>query len=165
MLRWTSRRAEHVIRQQIAFYRMLNDREVAVLLVGAATMRVWLVHIGAVPSKVFEVVAGDCYEDFKDYQTAAIRIGSLVEKAQKKKDLPEAVWLSSVRALYIPEINFVGKEMWAELSRGLAHLDGAFGGFSIMFGEYPEGLEDKAMDLLADGNLLVPPPLQPTGDG
>lgn len=71
------------------------------------------------------------------------------------------VWLGSVRSLYMPELRPVGKAMWAELSRGIPYLDEAWEHFSAMFGDFPESLEDEAMDLLENWGSFVPVGLEP----
>jgi hypothetical protein len=62
------------------------------------------------------------------------------------------VWLHSIRSSETPEIRVRGREMWAELERGIPHADDGADGFRLL-----------GVNLDIDGAERIPENLTPTG--
>ena len=79
-----------------------------------------------------------------------LAISRLVRKEQKRGHFVEAawlmVWLFTARALVSPELRILGREMWADLSRGFDCFDEVTAEFQQYLGveELPEWLEEEA---------------------
>lgn len=163
LYRWSGRRPELVIRQQIKFCSCFDNRQVAVLLVGAAHAQTWLHHAQILPAAAL----GERLRPRKRIacSQAASTIAHLGKQAYRRRDFPMAAWLmdwlGSVRSLYMCELQSIGKAMWAELSRGFPYPNEAWGTFWLLFGRLPESLADEAMGFLDDSAPFAPIGLEP----
>jgi len=64
---------------------------------------------------------------------AAMLIGGLIRRLQKDNPLMASglmVWIHTLRASSTPEIRQLGREMWSQLARGIAHAEDASHGFA-----------------------------------
>ena len=101
-----------------------TSEELATLLVIATTIRLKLLQAGTISESALDLSQ---YKGTFEEDMAALKINRLISGFQKAGQPSDAagamVWLHSVRALQTPELRLLGRQMWKELTRGLAHLD------------------------------------------
>lgn len=137
--------------------RGLSPTEIAGLRILATVMRMTAVNEGNWPSSI-----GDVNAPSHPAAQLQLKIAQQIKSFQRDKNTAAAaalmVWLHSLRSSTIPEIRFLGREMWAQLERG-RHL-------------YAEGaalLREQGVDLpmrvggtyLIEEMLYVPNGLEP----
>ena len=69
--------------------------------------------------------------------SSTIRLNQMVRAAQKEQSAGAAglmVWLHTLRASDTPELRLLGREMWAQLARGIPHAKDAAEGIFDVFG-------------------------------
>jgi hypothetical protein len=109
----------------VSSLRGFTDEELGLLVANATIIRLRLIAAGEIPPEVLDSVssAGD------GASFVQLKIANLVRTFQKIDQLSDAaatmVWLHTIRALGIPEIRELGREMWAQLSRGFPHAENA----------------------------------------
>jgi hypothetical protein len=87
---------------------------------------------------------------------AAMKLNRMIREVQQSEPAMAVglmVWLHSVRASQTPEIRLRGREMWAELERGIPHAYDGAEGFRIVGG----------MNLNIEGVERIPENLAPAG--
>jgi len=93
---------------------------------------------------------------------AALRLNRMIREVQKKDAAKAAglmVWLHTIRASETPEIRLLGREMWAQLSRGIPHTEQAADGVFQVFGVF---MDTTGIDRVPEN--LRPCPPSPYGE-
>ena len=138
MLSWLRRKAQLAIvkggREDLERFvyslRGQSGAELGTLLVVAASVRIALRQSGVLPDELVKVTP--------DPQQAAaqLAVAQLVRRYQSKDRLEEAagamVWLHTMRALSIPELRLLGRQMWRELARGHDHVPASLGALGLL---------------------------------
>ncbi len=122
---YAARHAKVDMRRQIDVYAGMDDSEVAFLLVGATYCRLELERRGVLPRQCLDV----SLPRGPEVHLAQGGLRRLIRLAQRESRHVAAaclmVWLHSVRALNLPEIRMLGREMWQELARGFPGIESA----------------------------------------
>jgi hypothetical protein len=99
--------------------RGMSDEEVGSVVGMAALVRTVLRQSGQLPDQLLTVTP-----DSKQ-ATTQLAVLELIERYQTEQRHAEAVgamvWLHSLRALSIPEVRLLGRQLWGQLKRGQPH--------------------------------------------
>lgn len=127
MFKWMKRKAELAIvnaatsdiERFIKGLRGASSDEVALIVAMATLLRLNLESFGRLPRYALDLrLPRDQYQA----DMAQLYLNKAVNEFQKMGQPSDAtaamVWLHSARALNIPEVRFLGREMWSELQRG-----------------------------------------------
>jgi hypothetical protein len=132
MLGWLKRRAQNSINDAMKndlerFIHMLkgaSSEELGALLVIANTIRLNLEALGRLPNSALDISS---YRGTVEDDMIPVVIGKFIKEFQSQGQPTDAagamVWFHSVRAIQNPEVRFLGREMWAELSRGFKYVE------------------------------------------
>ena len=96
--------------------RGMSDEEVGGVVAFAAIARVTLRKSGVLPDELLHVTSANRQAKVQ------LAVGKVVRRYRAERMFTEAigvtVWLNTLRALCIPEIRHLGREMWRQLQRG-----------------------------------------------
>lgn len=96
------------------------SQELGMMLVVATTIRLNLLERGVISESALDV---GLYSNGIDDDTAGLRLNKLIRTFQKEGQLSDAagamIWLHSVRCIQTPELRNLGRQLWAELERGM----------------------------------------------
>ena len=111
----------------IASLKGASDSEISTMLVVANIVRLNLTNMGKIPPAALDITiprVGDL--DIK-CDMCSVTLANAVKQFQSMNQPSDAlgtmIWLHSVRALNVPEIRYLGRAMWQELSRGFRDID------------------------------------------
>lgn len=156
-----ARRAAVDLRRQIDVYAGMDDHEVAFLLVGATYCRLELERRGELPCQCLDL----SLPRGPEVHLAQGALRRLIRRAQRESRHVAAaclmVWLHSARALNLPEIRMLGREMWQELARGFAGIESAH----ALWEEEVFDSADPALVPSSEEFRFVPVGLEPTARG
>ena len=115
------------VREVRAFVGQLQGMETEdlALIVGATTlMRVKLEDHGMLPKGLFFDTVMPSAEELGRYQMELNKLTRDFKRTGQHIDAVAAAVLSlSLRALNVPELRHLGREMWAEMARGFEHAE------------------------------------------
>ena len=104
----------------------MDDRDLGVIVAVATVIRINFETHGVVAAGLFQDEALPSVEALGIYQMKINRIVRQFNKMRRPSDAAGAmVWSYSLRCLNVPELRPLGREMWAQLSRGLPHVEEA----------------------------------------
>lgn len=114
--------AQQEITRFVSSLRVIDDKDLGMLLGVATIIRMNLDEHGHVSGPVFNI------ESNTEAQAQAEEfLLDLIKTFQKKGQRTDAagamVWLHTLRAFTSPEITAIGREMWKELSRGFPYVE------------------------------------------
>jgi len=106
-----------------------DEEEIATMLVIANIMRLNITKMGTLPSAALDFnIPRDDYI-IRQCDMCPIALISLIKQFQKINQPSDAlgvmILLHSVRALNVPEIRALGRDMWKQLERGFPHVQDA----------------------------------------
>ena len=137
--------------------RGTSSHELATLLIIANVVRANLVKQGVLSESSLSL--GE-YEIGSDDDFAAMRLNKLIRTFQKAGQPSDAagamIWLHSVRSIQNPELRYLGRCMWKELSRGFKSVPQAYLDISLIVTDLPEAVLDEV--------YFVPDGLEPEFD-
>ena len=116
-----------------------GDKELSTMLVIANIMRLRLIESGTIPPAALDlnILRDDALAHQCDMSSVALV--SLIKEFQKMGQPSDAtgamIWLHSVRALNVPEIRILGREMWKQLERGFPYVEDALLDMQELIGE------------------------------
>jgi hypothetical protein len=128
MMNWLLRKATGAAQrsqeaEMLSFVKSLKGMttdELATLLVAATCQRVKFPDFGIRLTEALDGMAPSGYEAYP------LRIGSTLRQMQKDQDFAAAgammIWAHSMRAVVSPALRIHGKEVWAELLRGIPRV-------------------------------------------
>lgn len=98
-----------------------SEQQIAVFVVMAAAVRLRLREAGHLPDDVLHISPEREYEQ----ATVLQRIARLARRHQRRSEYLEAagamVWVHTLRALTVPDLQELGYQMWRQLERALPH--------------------------------------------
>lgn len=145
--------AQQEITRFVSSLRVIDDKEVGMLVGIATIIRMNLDEHGYVSGHVFNI------ESSMEAQAQAEEfLLDLIKRFQKRGQRTDAagamVWLHTLRAFTSPETITMGREMWKELSRGFPHVKDSL--------ERIKGLKGNSIPTEAYREcLFIPPGLEP----
>jgi len=134
-----------------------NDRGLGLVVACATVVRVNMEIHGALPEGLMGRAAQAQSQELGIMQMRLNQLSRQFSKRRQQGDAMGAMVLSySLRALNVPELLPLGREMWGELGRGFEHVEGAL--------REGESLNGKPFDRRVWAEWrLIPPGLDPAG--
>jgi hypothetical protein len=115
----TIKGAREELERFVESLRAMSDEEIGAVVGMAALVRTALRQSGLLPGESITVTP-----DSKQ-ATTQLAVLELIQSHQTEQRHAEAVgamvWLHSLRALSIPEVRLLGRQMWGQLERGQPH--------------------------------------------
>ncbi len=152
MLKWLERKVQNKaiaeartdIERFVSSLKGLPNDAIGSLVAFAAVMKINLTQQGALPLGILE---SETYHRTGKAPKAAMHLRKLIAGFQKdgQQQIAAAmmVWLHSLRAIFIPEITYIGQEMWSELRRGFPYAEESLENLQIVMGiTVPDGAQD-----------------------
>ena len=124
MFGWLKRKFDGTqdLERFVTSLRGASADELGPLVAVATAVRITMRNAGHLPDAALDAT-GDLPPD--QQIEAQLKMTSLVRQLQKLGQPSDAagamVWMHSMRAGATPELRLLGRQMWAELSRGFAH--------------------------------------------
>jgi hypothetical protein len=156
MFGWIKKRIEDAstdamkndIERFIASLKGAGDEEIATMLIVANVLRINLTKMGKIPAAALDLSIPRLGDIEIKCDMCPITLSSAIKQFQKIGQPTDAlgcmIWLHSVRALNVPEIRVLGRDMWRQLSRGFVHLDDAIEDMSALIGtSLPKNIKDE----------------------
>lgn len=114
------------IRQFIEGLRRTGARDLGFIVGIAAVVRVNMETHGVLPQGLFQ---RDALSPSQELGIMQMRINKVIRQFAKMRQAGDAtgamVWSYSLRCLNVPELAPLGREMWAELTRGFEYVEEA----------------------------------------
>jgi hypothetical protein len=134
----------------IAGLRGADDYEIGSMIVLANSLRIKLLNMGKIPEAALDFSIPRDDDTQLQCDLCSVTLANAIKQFQKMGQPTDAfsamVWLHSVRALNIPEIRGLGREMWGQLSRGFPYVDEPLWEMKGLVGDrLPVGLEHELM--------------------
>jgi len=106
-----------------------DDEELSTLLVVANVLRLRLVESKKIPPAALNMDIPRHGTLALQCDMASITLSNVIKQYQKMGQTSDAtgtmIWLHSIRALNVPEIRILGREMWGQLERGFPYVEDA----------------------------------------
>ena len=132
-----------------------SSSELAALILVATVVRL------TVDSRTLPIALLEGLSNNPDDLLSPVLLTRLIKDLQRQGSLPQAagamIWLHSARAILQPELRLLGRQMWAELVRGIPHVNDARLDLMSLTGQQ---IDPK----YAVAAVYVPPPLTPFPD-
>lgn len=113
----------------VASLKGIDDEEISTILVVANILRLNLTEMGKIPPAAMDFSIPRVGDLSLKCDMCPITLVSAIKQFQGMNQPSDAlgvmIWLHSVRALNVPELRIIGREMWEELSRGFPYVDDA----------------------------------------
>lgn len=119
---WATDSQRDEMQRFVTSLRGQSAEELGMVLLMATIVR-QTVGNKTLPATLLEGLQGGTDEEL----FAPLQLNRLIRQLQKQGSLPQAagamVWLHSVRAIITPELRLLGRQMWAELARGIDQVN------------------------------------------
>lgn len=120
------RSGTHEVRRFIDGLRRTADRDLGVIVGIAAVVRVNMENEGVLPEGLF---AREALPSAQQLGLLQMRLNHVAKQFLRMRQAADAtgvmVWSYSLRCLNVPGLDALGREMWAELTRGFPHVEEA----------------------------------------
>ena len=145
MLGWLKRKAyeigvasaEKEIVSYIGTLKGMDDDDMGVILAGAQVHRIKMEDGGYIPISIFNS-AGYSWELSLEQAKLQQKISLLRSSGNIEAFNHSVCWLHSLRAINMPQIRYLGKEMWVHLLRGSDSAQDALQFLESRWGAVPE---------------------------
>jgi hypothetical protein len=157
LFNWLKKKIENASTDAMAndlerFIRMLkgaDDSAIALLLVVANKFRLELIEMGEIPEAALDLRIYRDEQTQMECDTCTIKLIRRIGQFQQLNEPANAtglmLWVHSIRALNVPEIRFLGKEMWREIDRGFPYIEEEIENWNAISGEnLPESFAAEA---------------------
>jgi hypothetical protein len=110
----------------VAGLRAMSDEDLGALVAIATVLRVNFESHDVIPEDVFSADDMPSVERLGAYQMRVNKLIRQFERMQKPDDAAGAiVWSYSLRALNVPGLRDLGRDMWGQLRRGFPYVEAA----------------------------------------